>query len=81
MCRFGAMIDTIADTGIRVVNMSMGCAIGMTGLALQMPQAGMTIILFVVSAGNDGENIDSNPVYPAALALTNIIVVTSGDEF
>ena len=38
-------------------------------------------ILFVVSAGNDGENIDSNPVYPAALALTNIIVVTSGDEF
>ena len=38
-------------------------------------------MLFVVSAGNDGRDIDRRPVYPAALALDNMIVVTSADGF
>jgi Subtilase family len=36
-------------------------------------------MLFVVSAGNDGRDIDAHPVYPAALALDNMIVVTSAE--
>ena len=38
-------------------------------------------ILFVVSAGNDGRDIDRQPVYPAALTLSNMLVVTSSDSF
>ena len=37
-------------------------------------------ILFIVSAGNNGRDIDLQPVYPAALEHSNIIVVTSADD-
>ena len=38
-------------------------------------------ILFVISAGNDGFDIDSNPVFPASFDLENMVVVTSSDFF
>ena len=38
-------------------------------------------ILAIVSAGNDGRDIDKDPVFPAASALENIITVTSADGF
>ena len=41
----------------------------------------MTDTIFVVSAGNDGIDIDQTGIYPAALDLDNIIAVTSGDKF
>ena len=37
-------------------------------------------MLFVVSAGNNGRDIDSQPVYPASLNLDNLLTVTSSDE-
>ena len=36
-------------------------------------------MLAVVSAGNDGRDIDKDPVFPASIALDNIITVTSSD--
>lgn len=38
-------------------------------------------ILFIASAGNNGRNIDQQPVYPASLDLDNLLVVTSADDF
>jgi len=38
-------------------------------------------ILFIASAGNNGRNIDKIPVYPAALDLANLLVVTSADDY
>ncbi|WP_421982324.1 S8 family serine peptidase [Roseibium sp.] len=38
-------------------------------------------ILAIVSAGNDGRDIDADPVYPAGLDLDNILTVTSADAF
>lgn len=38
-------------------------------------------ILFIASAGNNGRNIDAQPVYPAALDIDNLLVVTSADDF
>ena len=38
-------------------------------------------ILFIVSAGNNGRDIDVNPVYPAGLTHDNIIVVTSSNDY
>ena len=37
-------------------------------------------LLFIVSAGNNGRDIDVDPVYPASL-LQNMIVVSSADAF
>ena len=37
-------------------------------------------MLFLVSAGNSGRDIDSQPVYPASLNLDNMLTVTSSDE-
>ena len=34
-------------------------------------------MLFIISAGNNGRDIDQVPVYPAAMDLPNTIVVTS----
>lgn len=34
-------------------------------------------MLFVVSAGNDGKNIDNEPVYPASYESSNIVVVAN----
>jgi hypothetical protein len=38
-------------------------------------------MLFIVSAGNNGRDIDVEPVFPAALDLDNVLVVTSADDF
>ncbi|MDH3638978.1 MAG: S8/S53 family peptidase [Gammaproteobacteria bacterium] len=38
-------------------------------------------LLFIVSAGNQGRNIDQNPVFPASLPLENMLVVTSADDY
>ncbi len=38
-------------------------------------------ILAIVSAGNNGRDIDARPVYPAALDAPNMITVTSADGF
>lgn len=38
-------------------------------------------ILFVLSAGNDGRNIDDEPIYPASFGLANTVVVASTDAF
>ena len=37
-------------------------------------------MLFVVSAGNNDRDIDQQPVYPAALDLPNMVVVTSAND-
>jgi hypothetical protein len=37
-------------------------------------------MLFVISAGNNGRDIDETPVYPAVLPLDNFLVVTSSDD-
>ena len=81
MCRFADLVLHMAALGVRVVNISMGsfdpadwdC---FAGAAVKHPD-----MLFVVSAGNDGRNLDEAPVYPAALPLENMITVTSSDDF
>lgn len=37
-------------------------------------------ILFVAAAGNDGENNDTNPQYPASYSLPNVLSVAATDE-
>ena len=43
-------------------------------------EAGRQNVLFVAAAGNDGTNNDTQPMYPAAYNLPNVIAVAASDK-
>jgi len=79
MCKFKELIEHIAQNSIRIVNLSMGSTNINDWLCFKEAALKNNKILFVVSAGNNGFDIDKNPIYPASLNLDNIITVTSSD--
>lgn len=81
MCRFADLIAHMAGLGVRIANMSMGSSDRDDWRCFERAAARNPQILFVVSAGNDGRDIDLQPVYPASLSLENMIVVSSSDSF
>ena len=81
MCRFSALLKHIAKTPVRVVNMSMGSDEYEDWRCFETAARNLPGLLFAVSAGNNNRDIDVNPVYPASLALQNMIVVSSVDAF
>jgi subtilisin family serine protease len=79
--RMADLIDHAAAHGPRIVNLAIGSnrAEHWDGF-----RAGVTAhpdILFVVSAGNDGRDLDRRPVYPAAFVFPNMLVIASADGF
>jgi hypothetical protein len=80
MGRMGALVERAAKVGVRILAMPLGSTKGEDWQSFQGALAAHDI-LAVVSAGNDGRDIDQAPVYPAALPLDNIITVTSADAF
>ena len=75
------MRDLVADAdakGAKVVAVPMGSNKSDDWEAFAAAVRARPHMLFVISAGNNGRNIDERPVYPAALRLDNAIVVTSG---
>ena len=81
MCRFSELINHAKLHDIRIVNMSMGSAQKSDWKCFYDSVKLNPEMLFVVSAGNDGRNIDLHPIFPASFKLNNIIVVTSTDIF
>lgn len=81
MSRMAALVADIDVNGIRIVNMAMGSNDRGDWTAFADAVSKAPHILFVVSAGNDSRDIDARPVWPAALGLENIVVVTSADGF
>jgi len=81
MCKFEKLIDHIALNKIKIVNLSMGSKNERDWVCFKKAATKYNNILFFVSAGNDGINIDENEVYPASFNLDNILVVTSSDIF
>ena len=80
MNRMTDLIRDAATKGIVVVNISMGSNKRDEWDAFAAAARAHPQMLFVVSAGNDGRDIDTQPVYPAALQLDNAIVVTSAEH-
>lgn len=91
---FGHVLDGIGfavSNGARIINMSWELAA--YNASLHAAMEGAPDVVFVCSAGNDGENIDfafpdptfpsPSSVYPAALALdmNNVIAVMATDHF
>ena len=79
MCIFENLIEHISVNKIKIVNLSMGSVNKDDWQCFYKAAKSNKNILFFVSAGNDGKNIDFEKIYPASFDLENIIVVTSSD--
>lgn len=79
MTKMANAIDWLATQNITLVNLAMGSNSEQEWAAFADAAQRHPQILFLVSAGNNGRNIDTDPVYPAALPLANTIVITSSE--
>jgi hypothetical protein len=79
MTRMSDLIGDAAADGAVILNISLGSNRKQEWLAFETAAAAHPEMLFVVSAGNNGRDIDSQPVYPPALELENMLVVSSAD--
>ncbi|MGV6831505.1 MAG: S8 family peptidase, partial [bacterium] len=77
------VLDKI-DNGVKVVaiNASYGGSGGKEGDSVEdaIVKLGEKGVIFVAAAGNDGKDIDSDPIYPAAYKADNIIAVAASDQ-
>lgn len=81
MARFKDLIAAADRQGAVIVNLAMGSNRREDWTAFAAAAKARPRMLFVVSAGNDGRDLDRAPVYPAALDLANLISVTSSDAY
>ncbi len=80
MSRMTALVEDIDAHGIRIVNLSLGSNRREDWAAFAEAARQRPHMLFIVSAGNDGRDIDAEPVYPAALPLANVLSVTAATD-
>lgn len=78
---FARIVEQVAHGPARIVSMSLGGYKREDWESFRATASAYPEILFVVSAGNDGRDIDAEPVYPASFDLPNLLVVTSSDAF
>ena len=81
MTRMAEAVRLAAAAGAGIVALPMGSRKLADWSAFAEAAAAHPELLFIVSAGNDGRDIDAEPLYPASLPLDNMIVVTSADDF
>jgi hypothetical protein len=81
MSRMQALIEHAADNGVEILGMPLGSNRPQDWSVFERSARAHPRMLFVVSAGNNGRNIDELPVFPAALDLDNLLVVTSSNDF
>ena len=80
MSRMPDLVEHAAAAGARIVNISMGSRRRAEWTDFETAARAHPEMLFVVSAGNEGVDIDEAPVYPASLRLDNLVTVTSSDD-
>ncbi|HTG45946.1 MAG TPA: S8 family serine peptidase, partial [Verrucomicrobiae bacterium] len=68
-------VDYARRNGAQVINASWGGGDYSAALYTAIQNARAAGIIFVTAAGNDAENIDQLPIYPACYNLDNIVVV------
>lgn len=78
---FAAIVEAIAKTPARIVIMSLGGYQKRDWEKFRKAALAHPELLFIISAGNDGRNIDDKPIYPSGFRLPNAIVVGSTDDF
>ncbi len=70
-------IDYAWQMGAKAINASWGGGAFSTSLRDAIERASNAGVLFIAAAGNNGRNIDVNPLYPASYDLPNIIAVAN----
>lgn len=80
MSRMGALIERIAKSGARIAAMPLGSRNPEEWNAFEAAMRAHPELLAIVSAGNNGRDIDASPLWPGTLELDNMIVVTSADD-
>ena len=80
MRRMAAMVAAANANGAIIVAMPMGSNKTDPWPAFVAAAKAHPHMLFIVSAGNNGRDIDARPVYPAAFDLANLLVVTSSTK-
>jgi len=70
-------IDYAVTTGAKIVNCSFGSSSKSSALHDAVDYAQDHNVLLVVAAGNDSENIDKTPTYPASFSDSNILAVAA----
>jgi len=81
MSRMQALVEHAASNQVAILGLPLGSNRPEDWGSFARAAREHPHMLFIVSAGNDGRNIDERPVYPAALDLENMLVVTSADDF
>ena len=80
MWRMPDLVEHAAAAGVRIMNISMGSRSRDEWADFEAAARAHPEMLFVVSAGNSGKDIDEEPVWPASLPLDNLLTVTSSDD-
>jgi thermitase len=70
-------IDYAVKQGFKIINCSFGSSSSSSGLHDAVDYAQDHNTLLVVAAGNDSENIDKHPLYPASYTDSNILAVAA----
>lgn len=81
MTRLGALVERAAAAGARILAMPLGSRDPQDWDAFAEALKAHPEVLAIVSAGNDGRDLDRAPLWPAALDLPTLVVVTSADGF
>ena len=81
MSRMRGLVEHAAEHRVEIIGMPLGGNRAEDWSEFARAARDHPQILFVASAGNNGRDIDEQPVYPAALDLDNLVVVTSADDY
>lgn len=81
MSRMGSMVRAADENGAVIVAMPMGSNNREDWTDFLKAVSERPHMLFIISAGNNGRDIDEQAVYPAMLGLENFLVVTSSTPF
>lgn len=77
---YATMMNVDYGVQVLVTNNSWGGGGYSTALYNAIRASGQAGMVFIASAGNDGDNIETQPSYPASYSLSNIITVAATDR-
>jgi hypothetical protein len=74
------LINHAARNQVRIIAMPLGSKSRDEWLPFYHSAKAHPEMLFIISSGNNGVNIDEHPIYPAAFDLENLITVSAADD-
>jgi hypothetical protein len=81
MSRMHALVEHASRNQVEILGLPLGSNRAEDWGSFERAARAHPQMLFIVSAGNNGRDIDVEPVFPAALDLDNMLVVSSADDF